>query len=79
MGSDADTVVSDSSATSMTANHKVRYASSDNIAHTDYYNETQTTLNASLSYSDYGSAFVSTTSGEWCVLRARYALSGSAY
>ena len=79
MGSDYDSVVSDNSATSMTADHKVRYASSDAIDHTSYYNRTQTTLDAALSASDYGSAFTSTASGEWPVLRAQKALSGSAY
>lgn len=79
MGSDYDSVVSDDSATSMTANHKVRYASSDQIGHTDYPNETQQTLNASLSASDFGSAYVSTSTGQWCVLRAQLALSGSNY
>lgn len=79
MGSDADTIVSDSSATSMTAAHKVRYASGDHIGHLDYFNETQTTLNAALSYSDNGSPFVSTTTGQWCVLRAQLALSGAGY
>lgn len=79
MGSDADSVVSDDSATSMTADHKVRYASIDNVQHLDYYNETQTTLNASLSSSDNGSPYVSTTTGQWCVLRAQSALSGSDY
>jgi triacylglycerol esterase/lipase EstA (alpha/beta hydrolase family) len=79
MGSDYDSVVSDASATSMTANHKIRYASSDYIDHTSYYNKTQTTLDAALSASDNGSAFTSTTTGEWPVLRAQKALTGSAY
>lgn len=79
MGSDYDTVVSDASATSMTAAHKVQYASSDKIAHSDYYNDTQTTLNAALKASDNGGPYVSTSAGEWPVLRAQKALSGSAY
>lgn len=79
MGSDYDTVVSDASATSMTAAHKVQYASSDQIGHLDYYNKTQTTLNASLKYSDNGSAYTSTTAGEWPVLRAEKALTSSSY
>lgn len=79
MGSDFDTTVSDDSATSMTANHKVRYASSDLIQHSDYYNKTQTTMDASLSASDNGSPYVATTTGEWCVLRAEKALSGPTY
>jgi pimeloyl-ACP methyl ester carboxylesterase len=79
MGSAADTVVSQSSATSMTANHRVRYARSNGIAHSDYYNETQTTTNANLSYSDHGSPYTSTANGEWCVLRAHRALSGGGY
>ena len=79
MGSDYDTVVADASATYMTAAHKVQYASSDKIGHSDYYNDTQTTLNASLKYSDNGSAYKSTTSGEWPVLRAEKALTSSAY
>lgn len=79
MGSDYDAVVADSSATFMTANHDVRYALGDQIGHTDYYNQTQTTSNASLSFSDNGSAYQSTTAGEWCVRRAQLALSGSTY
>lgn len=79
MGSDADGVVADDSATFMTANHKVRYAASDLINHLDYMNETQTTNNASLSYSDNGSPYTSTSTGQWPVLRAQMALSGSNY
>jgi pimeloyl-ACP methyl ester carboxylesterase len=79
MGSASDAVVSQSSATSMIANHSVRYAAGNGITHGDYYNETQTTTNAKLSYSDHGSAYTSTANGEWCVLRAQRALSGGAY
>lgn len=79
MGSDSDTIVADSSATSMTAIHKVQYASSDRIGHTDYPNETQTTQDAALSFSDNNSAYTATTTGQWCVLRAKLALSGSNY
>jgi len=79
MGSDYDTIVSDASATSMTAAHKVQYASSDQIGHLDYYNKTQITLNASLKFSDNGGAYTSTSSGEWPVLRAEKALTGSGY
>jgi hypothetical protein len=79
IGSDADSIVSDASATFMTANHKVQYASSDNINHLNYYNDTQTTLNAALKSSDFGGAYVSTTTGEWPVLRAQKALLGSGF
>jgi triacylglycerol esterase/lipase EstA (alpha/beta hydrolase family) len=76
MGSDADTTVPDDSAVSMTANHKVRYAKSDNISHLGFLNSTSTTLNAALSASDFGGAYVSTTTGEWPALRTAKALSG---
>jgi triacylglycerol esterase/lipase EstA (alpha/beta hydrolase family) len=79
MGSDFDSVVSDASATSMTANHKVQYASSNFIGHLDYYNKTSTTMNAALSASDNGGPYVSTTAGEWPVLRAQKALSSPNY
>jgi triacylglycerol esterase/lipase EstA (alpha/beta hydrolase family) len=79
MGSDFDTTVADDSATSMTANHEVRFASSNLIGHSDFYRKTRTTRDANLSYSDHGSAYTSTTSGEWSVLRAHEALSGAGY
>jgi triacylglycerol esterase/lipase EstA (alpha/beta hydrolase family) len=77
VGSQADAVVSYASATSMAANHKVRYASSDGLGHSDYYNSTRTTRDASLTYSDNGAAYTSTTAGEWPVLRSQKALSGA--
>jgi hypothetical protein len=79
LGSQYDGVVSYTSATSMTANHKVRYASSDGIDHGEYYTSTQTTMNASLTYSNNGAAYVSTTAGEWPVLRSQKALSGAGF
>jgi pimeloyl-ACP methyl ester carboxylesterase len=79
LGSDADAVVSTSSATSMSANHKVRYTSGDRVAHSDYYNATRTASDASLYAANNGSAYVFTSTGEWCVARSRKALSGGAY
>ncbi len=54
MGSYDDGYVSESSATAMSASHKVRYLGSMDIGHSDYQQRTSDARTADVEYNDYG-------------------------
>lgn len=54
MGSDDDGIVSSSSATGMSADHKVIYLGTMNIGHSDFYTSTSDARTADVNYNDFG-------------------------
>ena len=67
MGSDDDGIVSSSSATSMSANHKVNYLGSNDIGHSDYYNLSTDSRTADVNYQDFGGSWFAWYDAPWPV------------
>lgn len=74
MGSYSDEIVSETSATSMSAAHKVRYYASSSVAHSDYYVDISDARTADVEYSDNGGAWYSWYDAPWGVRWSDYAL-----
>lgn len=74
MGSDDDAIVSASSATSMTANHKVIYLGSSNVGHSDFYALTTDSRTADVHYNDYGGTWYAWYDAPWPVRWSDFSL-----
>lgn len=66
-GSDDDGIVSASSATSMTAAHKVIYLTSADVGHSDYYADTTDARTADVNYNDNGGPWYAWYDAPWSV------------
>ena len=74
VGSYDDEVVSEGSAISMSAAHKVQYLGSADVAHSDYYVDTSDLRTADVRYNDYGGTFYYWYDAPWAVRWSDYAL-----
>lgn len=74
MGSDSDGIVSASSATYSSANHKVIYLSSNGIGHGDFYNSTSDARTADVNYQDFGGSWYAWYDAPYPVRWSDYAM-----
>lgn len=74
MGSYDDEIVSEGSAISMSAAHKVQYLGSADVAHSDYYKDTTDARTADVSYNDNGGSFYTWYDAPWGVRWSDYSL-----
>ncbi|CAN5612747.1 triacylglycerol lipase [soil metagenome] len=74
VGSYDDEIVSEGSAVSMSAAHKVQYLGSADMYHSDYYKDTTDARTADVRYSDGGGAWYSWYDAPWSVRWSDFAL-----
>ncbi len=74
IGAYDDEIVSETSAISMSAAHKIQYLESADVAHSDYYNDTTDARTADVRYSDNGGAFSTWYDAPWGVRWSDFAL-----
>ncbi len=74
VGSYDDEIVSEGSAISMSAAHKVQYLASADMAHSDYYKDTTDARTADVRYSDDGGAWFQWLDAPWSVRWSDFAL-----
>ena len=74
VGAYDDEIVSETSAISMGAAHKVQYLESADVAHSDYYNDTTDARTADVRYSDNGGAFATWYDAPWGVRWSDFSL-----
>jgi hypothetical protein len=74
VGSDDDEIVSEGSAVSMSAAHKVQYMGSADMLHSDYYKDTTDARTADVRYSDNGGAWFNWYDAPWSVRWSDFAL-----
>jgi hypothetical protein len=74
VGSDNDEIVSEGSAVSMNAAHKVQYMASADVRHGDYYIDTTDARTADVRYNDYGGPWYAWYDAPWAVRWSDYSL-----
>ncbi|HEX2038733.1 MAG TPA: hypothetical protein VHF47_03255 [Acidimicrobiales bacterium] len=74
VGSYNDEIVSETSAVSMSASHKVLYHPSADVLHGDYYVDTTDARTADVSYNDFGGTWYSWYDAPWSVRWSDYSL-----
>jgi hypothetical protein len=74
IGSYDDEIVSEGSAISMSAAHKVQYLGSADMAHSDYYKDTTDARTADVRYNDNGGPFYTWYDAPWSVRWSDFAL-----
>lgn len=74
VGSYDDEIVSETSAVSMGAAHKVQYLGSSDVYHSDFYQDTTDSRTAAVRYSDNGGSWYSWYSAPWGVRWSDFAL-----
>lgn len=74
IGAYDDEIVSESSAISMNAAHKVQYLESSDVFHSDYYNDTTDARTADVRYQDNGGAWYTWYDAPWGVRWSDYAM-----